>query len=136
MYNLWRRPFETFLAALVAVVGASQAFSNFGYPPEMRDVVPTFGLRVYGLYVLVGSLVWLFALFNDRPLLERASLTALAGAFFLVVGTELYFVTLLDLPGIALHLTETVVGQMGLGIASVSRATYISSVLRKASNGQ
>lgn len=133
MYHLWRRPFESFLALLVGVVGFSQAFLDVGYPPEMAEVIPCLGLKIYGLYILLATLAWLVSLWREHALLERAALTALAGAFFLVVGAVLYSVdvgysALLDIPGIALDLTW----QMGLGISAVARATYISSVLRKA----
>ena len=132
MYHLWRRPFESFLALLVGVVGFSQAFLDVGYPPEMAEVIPCLGLKIYGLYILLATLAWLVSLWREHALLERAALTALAGAFFLVVGAELYYSALLDIPGIALDLTVDVGWQMGLGISAVARATYISSVLRKA----
>lgn len=133
MRELWRRPFETFLAGLLLVVGFSQTFTSLGYPPEMVLILPPFALRAYGLYVLLGAVAWLAAIVYDRLLWERAALTALAGALFTVALGETYLALSIDFPTITVwDLMETLVWQAGIGIACLVRATYISAVFRKA----
>jgi hypothetical protein len=130
--ELWARPFEAFVALLVLTVGFTQAFFTLGYPPEMSGLLPQAALRIYGVYVLLASLGWLVAMIQGvRALpLERAALTALAGAFFVIALTELYiagYQSALDPSDLA----ETLSWQVGLGFAAALRAAYISHLLRE-----
>ena len=129
MRRLWARPFETFVALLLLVVGVTQAFTSVGYPVAMTRILPVWGLRVYGLYVLVGAVGWLFAIRGDSLLCERAVLTALAGALFAVAAAEVWLVTSSGV-GEGWGFAETLVWQVGIGVAAVLRATYITRLIR------
>ncbi len=133
MRRLWARPFEGFIVGLLMVVGFSQAFLSLGYPPEMTAVLPAWPLRFYGLYVLVAAVVWLVGIVRDRLLVERAALTGLAAALLVIALAEVWVVASADLPSVRpVDLMETVIWQVGLGVAAICRATFISSVVKVA----
>lgn len=133
MQRLWARPFEGFIVGLLMIVGFSQGFLSLGFPPEMTQVLPSWPLRAYGVYVLVGSGVWLAGIVGNRLLWERAALTGLAAALLVIALGEVWVTEVTDFPGLRpLGLMETVVWQIGLGVAAICRATYISSLVRSA----
>ena len=70
---------------------------------------------------------------GNRLLWERAALTGLAAALLVIALGEVWVTEVTDFPGLRpLGLMETVVWQIGLGVAAICRATYISSLVRSA----
>lgn len=122
--NVWRRPFEVLVSCLVLLVGVSQAIFNSGYPEGMEGL-PDWSLRMYGAYVLVASAGWLWGVVAGSPLVERAALTALSTAFFVVVAAEIWVG---EKPS---DIAQTVITQLGLGSACAARASWITAAIRR-----
>lgn len=78
------RAWEACLAGLLLVIGLADLIDATPVPPELEPVAPEIIFHIYGLYLSIGAVLVLAAIFFSRRVwarrAERAGMLLLAGA--------------------------------------------------------
>lgn len=127
--TLGQRPFDIAIAAILFITGVNDLVLT-RYPPEVGMFVDSRVLDIYGLFLILGSAFFIYAIFSSDKVwsdrLERASLTVLVGALSAFSVLLAYGITVFGAEGLQESLSWILV----LAAASLARVIYLGKKIK------